>query len=1066
MTPLRDQLQRTLGSAYTIERELSGGGMSRVFLAEDTTLGRKVVIKVLPPELIAGVNVERFNREILLAAKLQHPHIVPVHTAGAMDGLPWFTMPFVEGESLRVRLDRGVALPITEAVGLLRDVAKALAYAHEHGIVHRDIKPDNILLTGGSATVADFGIAKAISASRTEGSNATLTQVGTSIGTPAYMAPEQAAGDPTTDHRADLYSFGCLAYEMLAGRPPFIEKTPQRLLAAQMSERPTPVGELRPGTPAVLAELVMRCLEKEADARPQQARDLVRVLETVTTGSGHQTAAPAVLLAGAGMLQRALMIYALSFGAVAIVAKAAIVGIGLPEWVFAGALIVMALGLPVILWTGYVHRVTRKAFSATPTFTPGGTPSLVQGTMATIALKASPHMSWRQTARGGYIAMGVFVALIVAFMVLRAMGIGPEGSLFAAGALTERDQLVMTDFSVSGADSSLGRVVSDAVRAGLAQSRVLSVLSPSDVGDGLRRMQRDANSRVDLETARTLALRDGVKAIVDGNVTQVGASYIIAVRLVTSDSARELASYRETAAGPGEVIQVADNLARKLRSRAGESLRAVNAASPLVRVTTSSLEALRKYSEAARANDVELDYEKGMRLLRDAVSIDTLFVEGWRKLGVVMSNLGMPQSQVDSAVTRAFSLRDRLPERERTYLDAYYYTSGPGNDRAKGVAAYERLLTLGDSTGVHNLGVSLRDRREFARAESLFVAETRSDPRFQLGWANVWWTARAQGRLSTMDSVARMIAERFPASGIPGLNRVEQARLRGDIPAMRSALDSARRVRDPSDPTFAVGRSALLARQLGRVRESFTLIDEQLRIDSANGRSPYVVVRALDRLGHALETGLSADAALREVDAALAGSPIERITSEADRPWLQAADLLARAGQPARAKSLIAQYRTGSKDAALRRAFEPFEHRALGSVAESEGRWAEAAREYRAGDRLPDGPADACEHCLSIRLVHLFSSAGMADSAVAQYDAYRRTGIGSRPRTGPDLVISTATVESLARMFEQVSDTTRAIDAWREVVQRWENADAELQPRVAAARKRLAELTPVERPRR
>jgi serine/threonine-protein kinase len=161
MAELKEQLQRTLGSTYTIERELGGGGMSRVFVAEELSLGRKVVVKVLPPDLAATVNVERFRREIQLAAKLQHPHIVPVLAAGISDGLPYYTMPFIEGESLRARLARSGELPVPEAAKILRDVLSALSYAHEHGVVHRDIKPDNVLLTGSHAVVADFGVAKA-----------------------------------------------------------------------------------------------------------------------------------------------------------------------------------------------------------------------------------------------------------------------------------------------------------------------------------------------------------------------------------------------------------------------------------------------------------------------------------------------------------------------------------------------------------------------------------------------------------------------------------------------------------------------------------------------------------------------------------------------------------------------------------------------------------------------------------------------------------------------------------------------------------------------------------------
>src|SRR5215510_5605428 len=282
MTPdLAEQLQASLGGRYAIVRELGGGGMSRVFLADDKALERSVVIKVLHPELAAGVNAERFKREVQLSARLQHPHVVPVLTAGEVDGLPYYVMPFVKGESLRARIAAG-PMPVTEVASILADVSKALAYAQSEGIVHRDIKPDNILLSGGAATVADFGIAKAISSARQETSEG-LTTLGTSIGTPAYMAPEQVAGDPNVDHRADIYSLGCVAYEMLTGQAPFAGKSPQQTLAAHVMEKPVPLDERRPGLPPSLVAAVNRCLEKEPANRPQSAADLVSELEATGT---------------------------------------------------------------------------------------------------------------------------------------------------------------------------------------------------------------------------------------------------------------------------------------------------------------------------------------------------------------------------------------------------------------------------------------------------------------------------------------------------------------------------------------------------------------------------------------------------------------------------------------------------------------------------------------------------------------------------------------------------------------------------------------------------------------
>ena len=276
---LQDSLQRVLGSAFAIERELAGGGMAHLFVARDTALNRRVVVKVLPPERSEGVSAERFRGEIRTVAALQHPNIVGILAAGEVEGLPYYIMPFIDGESLRSLLERSGAISPQQTVAILRDVARACAYAHERGIMHRDIKPDNVLLSGGAAMITDFGIAKALSVAQRPPRGGTLTREGYTVGTPMYMAPEQLAGDPDMDFRADFYAIGVMAYEMLAGRVPFAQTTPRALLAAQLSEPPDPLESIRPDVPVRLARLVTACLQKEPVDRPADAGVILATLD-------------------------------------------------------------------------------------------------------------------------------------------------------------------------------------------------------------------------------------------------------------------------------------------------------------------------------------------------------------------------------------------------------------------------------------------------------------------------------------------------------------------------------------------------------------------------------------------------------------------------------------------------------------------------------------------------------------------------------------------------------------------------------------------------------------------
>src|SRR5262252_1711061 len=283
MMDFAEQLQTALGTGYQLESELAGGGMSRVFVAIDRSLGRKVVVKVLPPDLAAGVNRDRFRREIQVAAQLQHPHIVPLLSAGEQGDLLWYTMPYIEGESLRAALERKRALSVRDVMRILHDIVDALAFAHSHGVIHRDIKPANILTQGSHALVADFGVAKALSAAMPITG---VTSAGIAIGTPAYMAPEQLAGDAAADHRMDIYAVGLLAYELVTGVSPFTGPSPRETLAAQLTRDPKPLHEISAGIPRSLSALIMRCLAKDPAQRPQTADEVLHELDSLTMPLG------------------------------------------------------------------------------------------------------------------------------------------------------------------------------------------------------------------------------------------------------------------------------------------------------------------------------------------------------------------------------------------------------------------------------------------------------------------------------------------------------------------------------------------------------------------------------------------------------------------------------------------------------------------------------------------------------------------------------------------------------------------------------------------------------------
>jgi tetratricopeptide (TPR) repeat protein len=471
-----------LGDAFLLQRELAGG-MSRVFVARERALGRTVVLKVLPPELAAGLSSERFRREIQVAASLQHPHIVPLLSAGQAGAFLYYTMPFIEGESLRTRLAQRGELPVRTAVRILGEVARALAYAHRHGIVHRDIKPDNILLTEDEAQVADFGIAKAIAASTEQGG---LTSVGVALGTPLYMAPEQGAADPTADARADLYSLGVVAYEMLAGQPPFQGRTAAQLLAAHATERPVEVRERRRAVPVALGDTIMQLLEKRPADRPQSADELLSVLD-VSQAASDPVATTQVRLSGSSTRSAA--------------------SANRGRWLVAGGVATLALVLVLASLSRHVPSVkVDSAVVAVAPFRVSGADSslgyLREGMVDLLAAKlsrtagiraADPRSllaAWRRKAgSAGDLAEQEAVGIaegIGAGRLIEGNVVGTRQQItINAAVLDTRDHRVTAQASVNGSPDSLPRLVDQlaikllALQAGEGEQRLANLTSTS-----------------------------------------------------------------------------------------------------------------------------------------------------------------------------------------------------------------------------------------------------------------------------------------------------------------------------------------------------------------------------------------------------------------------------------------------------------------------------------------------------------------------------------------------------------------------------------------------------------
>ena len=904
------------------------------------------------------MSADRFRREIQLAARLHHPHIVPLLAAGEVklgddQTLLYYTMPLVDGESLRARLARDGKLGPTEAMRIFREVTDALAYAHGQGVVHRDIKPDNILLSGGHAEVADFGVAKALTSANSTDPALTATSMGMVIGTPAYMSPEQVTGDPNVGPSADIYALGATVHEMLGGQAPFTGPTAQSVLAAHLTKDAPSLESLRIDLPAGLASLVRRCLAKEPDGRPVSASDLLRQLEQVSA----------------------------------------------------------------------------------PTPQPG---TLVSGEM-----KAARDRRWTWIGAGA--------AVGIALVALWFTGVLGPRSLVAEGKFASRDAVMLARVDVVG-DSAMSGALTEALRIDLGQSGVLQLVPTSQVRSALAMMRQPAELDPAAEVARQVALRTGAKAVVVGRAEPVAGQYVVTLRLISAETGDDLAAFRETANGQNELLPALDRASKELRRRIGESLRNVRASPPMEQVTTASMPALLKYTQALASFEHE-DFDRAIVQLNEAVAIDSGFAMAWRKLGVAMSNNGDRVGAVEP-LRRAFAHRDRLTEVERYLTDGSYYTQAMF-DTPRAMAAYRAVLEIDslDPTANINLAILLETQGRY-RDAAIMSSRTMRDSSGggSIGYRNAALQWLDAGSVDTARAILAKGSALYPAdAGLANTVILADYADGRYADVQRKALATGSDVRIPGVVrSVALAGAARVPALQGRLREAKELGMESLALEASRGRTAEYY-RAAGFLGEveAMAAGNSS-VGRALLDSVLRVGPFKTAVP-AERPYSELAVRYARLGDVSRARALLSE-EAGAVDTIQIRGAAAMRATALAEIALQEGKPTEALARFREGFAI-----DAtCFTCYAAGFARAFDAAGNADSAMAWGERYLASA--SNRRISSDWREMPALLIRMGDMSADKGDRAKAAEYYQKYVDLRREADPALQPQVAEVKKKLAEV--------
>ena len=956
-----------IGARYLVHEALGAGGTAVVYRAHDPTTRRDVAVKILHEHLASQAGRERFLREVRIAANLLHPNILPLYDAGQDENLVFYVMPLVQGGSLRQRIQTHGRLAPDAARRVLQEVAGALAFAHAQGVVHRDIKPDNVLLAeDGRAIVADFGIAKALSASEPALPTFAQTLSGMAIGTPAYMAPEQVLGDVNVDASADVYAFGAMAYELLTGQPPFTGRSGHEIAARHLSDTPVPVSTLVPDADPVLAALIMQCLRKARDERPTAAA----VAEAIT----QHTPLPSPASTGAAS--------ATSSGPIA----------------------------------------------------PATTPT-----------KEQPW--WRSPV----VVMVALGALVVATAMWRMFSRDADPEVAARAA--SRTPFVLAAFDAPDGDSVLATMFADAVRAALSQSSTIEVLSDRRMASALRRMRADPRAPFDITRARELALREGVSAVISGGVVgNPETGFQLTLRAVAADSGEDVAHVTLAMRDASMLLNVADTLVRQLRVALGEGQAVVARSTPLPRVTTASIAALRKYSEAHALLQQGERSPRTVGLLQEAIALDTNFAMAYVLL--VRAHGGdVLRSVAASALTEAYRRRDILPPAEAAFVAAQYFDLGIGGDADAAERYYREAMAYGDTGSVRNALATLRlTRGNYAGASQVLQASESRDS------LDADETAILIAALAMQERDAEAEG-RLAQATRQGLASPRLLALQPTLPWFRGDYEGAERVaqaqRDQPDPAsryMGLMSGNAIASTRGKFRRADSLgtafdamqggAASRAELEDAAAEA-IIIARVLN----------DPDSALAHVEAARRRHPLDKLP-QVDRPFYPLALAYAFAGRPILAGAMIDSLEH-LRDTTVRRGMASLLPPLRAIVATAAGAPDSALTLLRQTRRQAAGVG---EYRLDAITADAHFAATRFDSAAVYYERYIRARTPDKMYGTSDPVWLASALWRLGECYETMADRPRAIAAYEQLLRLWEGADTQVAARAAELRARINRL--------